>query len=215
MFVCYSAYLDFNELSPSCINYSDLFVFLNLTDWIKSFFKKLYQKLVAPTTNFYFRQVKFQFPSFLQEAIAPKVGRTAKVIHMMMKATLLQKNIDLTKEQFFVLLCLEQEARPQSFLAMITERDKGSLTRLVQSLEKKEYVQRSVSESDGRVNYVELTPQGQKVLNNTKPLMTKMVMQLQDGIDEHEKSIALKVLQQVQGNALSELERIENIKNTK
>ncbi len=79
--------------------------------------------------------MKNKFPAFVKNAIAPRIGKSSKFIHMMIQQSLDYHNIPLTKEQFVVLLYLEEEAKPQSFLAHITERNKGSLTRLVQSLE--------------------------------------------------------------------------------
>jgi DNA-binding MarR family transcriptional regulator len=157
--------------------------------------------------------VNFKFPKFLDGAIGPVVGKTGKIIHMMMQANFTANNIPLTKEQFIVLICLEEAPRPQSFLALITERDKGSLTRLVQGLEKKEYVVRTVSETDARINQVAVTEKGREIIQQTKPLMKGLVNSLQAGIDLEELAIATKVLEQVQANAIQKIEELEQHKS--
>lgn len=159
--------------------------------------------------NCYFCIVKSEFPKFVQGAMAPRVTKTAKFISMMVKANFTAHKVPLTKEQFIVLLCLEEESKSQSFLAIITERDKGSLTRLIQSLEKKEYIKRKVCAEDNRVNQVELTSKGRLVLEDTKPLMRKMLDAIQVGISKEEMEIATRVLEKMQDNAQKEMDRIE------
>ena len=142
----------------------------------------------------------------------PQLGKTTKFINMMVKAHFVANDIPLTKEQFIVLLCLEEEPQPQSFLATITERDKGSLTRLVQSLEKKRYVIRKACKADSRVIQVEVSPKGRAILEQTKPIIKSLFARLQLGVDEKEKVVAMKVIEQIQENASKEIEKIEHIK---
>lgn len=169
-------------------------------------------KIVACATKWYFCTVKLDLPPFVQGAMAPKVGKTAKFIGMMIKTHLAKLGVPITKEQFIVLLCLEEGSKSQSFLAVLTERDKGSLTRLIQSLEKKSYLKRKVSQEDHRVNEVELTTKGNQVLEETKPIMKNLFAVLQNGIEEEEMEIATRVLEKIQTNATDEIERIEQTK---
>lgn len=157
--------------------------------------------------------MKNDFPKFVKGAMVPRLGKTTKFINMMIKGHFLANNIPLTKEQFIVLLCLEERPKPQSSLANITERDKGSLTRLVQSLEKKKYVKRKVCSEDNRVNHVEMTAKGKVILNKTKPVISELFDRIQVNIDEKEKEIAMRVIEQIQNNALKEIETLEHIKN--
>jgi DNA-binding MarR family transcriptional regulator len=168
--------------------------------------------MVAPATNSYFCSVKNEIPLFVRGEMAPRIGRSAKLITLLIKAQFTANGISLTKEQFVLLMHVEEGPKPQSSLAMITERDKGSLTRLVQSLEKKNYVTRKMCEADGRVNHVKITKKGIDVLNQTKPIVSELFVQLKSGIEEEEKEIALKVLEKILDNATKELEKIENTK---
>ena len=159
----------------------------------------------------YFRAVENLTPSFIEHAIAPHVGKTSKFISMLVKNLFAKHNIPLSKEQFIVLICVEQGAKPQSSLVNITERNKGSLTRLVQSLEKKRYVKRKDCCEDNRVNWVEITEEGRTILKKTKPLMQEVFSLLQTGIEEEEKRTALKVIQRMQQNAIEEIEKLDRI----
>ena len=131
---------------------------------------------------------------------------------MMVKSYFVGNNIPLTKEQFIVLLCSEEGCKNQSFLAMVTERDKVSLTRLIQSLEKKKYVKRAISAEDSRVNEVELTCEGKVILEETKPVMKKLFSMVQQGITEEEMELVTQVLQKMQLNVMNVIEKIEEAK---
>lgn len=186
-------------------------------DWFILNQKKIINKhyffiIVAPATKSYFRSVKNESPKFIQGEMAPKIGKTAKLITMVIKGKFAANNILLTKEQFVLLMNIEEGPQPQSSLVMITERNKGSLTRLVQSLEKKKYVKRKVCEKDSRVNRVEITNKGLELLNQTKPLVSEVFAHIKAGLNEEEKEIAFKVLDQIAANAAEELKNLENSK---
>jgi DNA-binding MarR family transcriptional regulator len=145
----------------------------------------------------------------MNNLVAPRIGKTAKFINSMIKSYFSEHNIPLTKEQLIVLWRLKEEPRPQSFLAMITERDKGSLARLVQSLEKKNYVQKKICKEDSRVNWIEITAEGRAILEDTQPVLWEIFNLLQEGIEEEEIEIAIKVIQKVQENAQKEIEKLD------
>jgi DNA-binding MarR family transcriptional regulator len=157
--------------------------------------------------------MKNELPSFVQNLVAPNVGRTAKYINSLIKSRFEENEIPLSKEQYIVLLRVENEPKPQKFLANVTERDKGSLTRLVQSLEKKQLVKRKICQEDSRVNKVEITKRGTAVLNQVKPLMISIYESLHGGINAQEKEITLKVLSIIQENAMKEIKEIERLSN--
>lgn len=95
---------------------------------------------------------------------------------------------------------------------MVTERGKGSLTRLIQSLEKKKYVKRAISAEDSRVNEVELTCEGKVILEETKPVMKKLFSMVQQGITEKEVELVTQVLKKMQLNVMNVIEKIEEAK---
>ena len=153
--------------------------------------------------------MKESFAQIREGKIVPKVGKAAKYISAFIRAKLEQQGLSLSKEQFIVLHHLEEEDKAQSMLAMITERDKGSLTRLVQSLEKKGLVKRKVCSNDSRVNRVSITEKGRAMLEQTKPIFKEVFKVLEAGISEEEKAIVDRVLQKLRENANHEMEKLE------
>jgi len=109
--------------------------------------------------------------------------------------------INLSKEQFIVLKHLdEKDGRIQNDLAFITNRSKTALTRLIQTMEKKGLVSRSVSEKDMRINHVYLTPLGQQTWEKSYPFFLEIIEELQKGLSQEDIINAQKVMKQIQSN---------------
>tara|TARA_R110002094_G_scaffold56864_7_gene67997 strand:+ start:273 stop:746 length:474 start_codon:yes stop_codon:yes gene_type:complete len=157
--------------------------------------------------------VNFQFPPFSRDKFIPNIGRTSKLMSLLVKALFAQEKLDLTKEQFIILLCIEEESIVQSELALITERNKGSLTRLLQSLEKKSYIKRRVCKNDSRVNHVEIDQKGKDILEMTKPKMLELFKSLQKGLDPKDLELSLGVMKKLQNNIQELFENLEKNKN--
>ena len=109
--------------------------------------------------------------------------------------------INLSKEQFIVLKHLdEKDGRIQNDLAFITNRSKTALTRLIQTMEKKGLVSRSVSEKDMRINHVYLTEFGRETWEKSYPFFLKIIEELQMGLSKEDIIKAQKVMKQIQSN---------------
>ena len=80
--------------------------------------------------------------SDFNKTLAPWIGRTAKILNMYISEVFLQNNIQVTKEQWIVLKILFEDNEPliQNELAFITNRNKASLTRLRNVMEKNNLV---------------------------------------------------------------------------
>ena len=79
--------------------------------------------------------------------------------------------LNLTIEQWSVLYHLwKEDGKSQQELCNATFRDKPSITRLVDNLEKLNLVKRVASESDRRINLIYLTKQAQKLEEETMQL---------------------------------------------
>lgn len=116
-----------------------------------------------------------------------------------------QHNIDLNKEQFVVLKVLtENNGKPQNDLALITESDKTSFSRLISTMEKKGLIFRKSIKTDKRVKNIYLTNLGEKKYSTILPILIKTFEKLQDGITNTEISQAIKTLKKIQLNITKE-----------
>ncbi len=133
--------------------------------------------------------------------LPPWLGKTTKMIGCFMKDALHDNDIDLTREQWIVLVKLKaKDGLAQNELAMVTERDKTSLTRLVDTMERKNLVYRKRSTADMRVNLIYLTDFGKNEYKRAIPVMQQSIKQLQSGLTEKEINNTIQTLQKLQSN---------------
>jgi len=140
----------------------------------------------------------------LNKTLGPWLGKTSKMIGCLINETLIANNIDLTREQWVILIKLHQQGSggglAQNQLAYITERDKTSLTRLINTMERKGLVVRKVSKTDKRVKLVYVTELGKKSFLNAMPVMQNIIQSLQKGLSEKEIESTILILQKLQKN---------------
>ncbi len=98
-----------------------------------------------------------------------------------------ENGLDLSKEQWSVLKRLHvNDGQPQNDLAFITHRDKTSMTRLVNTMESKNLVERKSDENDRRVNRIFLTDHGKEVIDKVRPIMYDLIPAVQESLTEKE-----------------------------
>lgn len=109
--------------------------------------------------------------------------------------------LNITIEQWSVLYQLwKDDGSSQQDLCQRTFRDKPSITRLVDNLEKLQLVKRVASESDRRINLVFLTKQGVKMEDQTMQLAEQTLNEALTGIPADNINLCKEILQQVYDN---------------
>lgn len=137
----------------------------------------------------------------------PWIGKTMKHIDLFIATKMAEKGVNLTRQQVILLKILFHDGPlPQNDLAFLTDRDKTSLTRLLGTMEKKNIVARITSPEDKRVNLVHLTKHGEKILNETTPILLEVIMHMQEGISDDDQKVVIEVMKRIQGNIESHLD---------
>ncbi len=109
--------------------------------------------------------------------------------------------LNLTIEQWSVLYHLwKQEGISQQELCNATFRDKPSITRLVDNLERLQLVKRVPSESDRRINLIFLTRQAQKLQEQTMVLAEETLNEALSAVPPEKIEVCKEVLQIVYDN---------------
>jgi DNA-binding MarR family transcriptional regulator len=109
--------------------------------------------------------------------------------------------LNLTIEQWSVLYQLwKHDGTSQQELCNMTFRDKPSITRLVDNLEKLQLVKRVPSESDRRINLVFLTKHGIKLEEQTMLLAEQTLNEALTDIPAENINLCKEILQQVYEN---------------
>ncbi|MGB3463724.1 MAG: MarR family transcriptional regulator [Cyclobacteriaceae bacterium] len=142
------------------------------------------------------------------QSIIPWLGKTMKHIDIMMKGILQESDLDLTKNQILVMRFIDRGITSQSDLSVITERDKSSLTRLIQSLEKKRFVTRQHHAHDKRQHLITLTDSGHEMLRRAMPVLESSFEKLETGIDKKQLAIARDVRIKILAYVETELEEL-------
>ena len=121
----------------------------------------------------------------------------------------LQKNfrlagLEITIEQWSVLYHLwKQDGMSQQELCNRTFRDKPSITRLLDNLEKQKLVKRMPSKDDRRINLVYLTDTAKPLQQITYELANKTMNEALQNISKEEIEVVKNVLQRVYDNLTS------------
>jgi DNA-binding MarR family transcriptional regulator len=109
--------------------------------------------------------------------------------------------LNLTIEQWSVLYHLwKEDGKSQQELCNATFRDKPSITRLVDNLEKLNLVKRVASENDRRINRIYLTRQALKLQDETMELAESTLNEALTGVPPDKIDVCKEVLQIVYNN---------------
>ena len=147
----------------------------------------------------------------MEHLMMPWIGKTMKHIDHFIAAKMAEKGVNLTRQQVILLKILFHDGPlPQNDLAFLTDRDKTSLTRLLSTMEKKNLVARITSPEDKRVNLVHLTKHGEKILNETAPILLEVIMNMQEGISQQDQEGLINVMKRIQENIESHLDSCSN-----
>lgn len=128
-------------------------------------------------------------------------GKASIAIARRLQKKFKSAGLNLTIEQWSVLCQLwKHDGSSQQELCNRTFRDKPSITRLVDNLEKLQLVKRVPSESDRRINLVYLTKQGLKLEEQSMVLAEETLNEALTGISESNVDLCKEILQKVYDN---------------
>lgn len=126
------------------------------------------------------------------------VGKIHYDFGFLVQKAFTENGLDLSKEQWSVLKRLNvNDGQPQNDLAFITHRDKTSMTRLVNSMESKNLVERKSDEKDNRINRIFLTDFGKEVIQKVQPIMYDLIPAVQESLSEEEIKSLITSLQKI------------------
>jgi MarR family transcriptional regulator, organic hydroperoxide resistance regulator len=95
--------------------------------------------------------------------------------------------LELTPEQWIVLVQLwQKDGQSQSALSAQTLRDKPTMSRILDTMEKSDLVARVVDERDARSRLVKLTKIGKSLQAKLVPVAKQLVARLERGIPEQD-----------------------------
>jgi len=128
-------------------------------------------------------------------------GKTSTAIARRLQKNFKTADIDITIEQWSVLYHLwKEDGLSQQQLCDATFRDKPSITRLVDNLEKLNLVKRVASKDDRRINKIYLTKEAEELQERTMEVASQTLNEALGGVTNGQVEIAKEVLQMVYDN---------------
>ena len=128
-------------------------------------------------------------------------GKASTAIGRRLQKNFKQSNVEITIEQWSVLYHLwKEDGMSQQQLCDATFRDKPSITRLVDNLEKLKLVKRNASKEDRRKNLIVLTPVGKELEERCMEIANNTLNEALVGVTNGQIEIAKEVLQMVYDN---------------
>ena len=114
----------------------------------------------------------------------------------------LQENgINITPEQYLVLDILwEKQSLSQQNIADIIQKDKNSVTKIIDSLEKKNLVRRVTDKNDRRINKIELTDEAFALEKITTEVAINFMNDVVKDIDTKDLDTFVNVMRQLKNN---------------
>lgn len=128
-------------------------------------------------------------------------GKASTAIARRLQKNFKQAGIEITIEQWSVLYHLwKEDGMSQQQLCEATFRDKPSITRLVDNLEKLKLVKRVASKNDRRINMIYLTPEASQLQEQSMELANQTLNEALETVTNGQIEIAKEVLQRVYEN---------------
>lgn len=114
-------------------------------------------------------------------------GRVPMLVNRFLSQQLKNEGVPLTREQWSVLAVLwKSDGCSQQHIADATFRDKPSITRLIDNLEKEQLVERRNAPNDRRLNLIFLTPKGKKMEQQVLKVVNDTISKATENLSNEE-----------------------------
>jgi MarR family transcriptional regulator for hemolysin len=108
---------------------------------------------------------------------------------------------DMTIDQGMILVFLDKYPdKTQKEIAAMAFRDNASMTRMLDLMEKKNYLKRSINQANRRRFNIEITPKGKQVLKTLAPIIANNRQSAIRGISEEEIMQLETILKKIKSN---------------
>ncbi len=129
------------------------------------------------------------------------IGKVSSAINRTFLRAFASEGIDITTEQWSVLACLwKTDGITQQDLCNLTSKDKPSMTRLIDKLERRKLVNRISSLIDRRINLIQLTEAGINLEVKATDTVQSIVAKTLSNISDEELSTSRIVLKKIMSN---------------
>jgi DNA-binding MarR family transcriptional regulator len=140
----------------------------------------------------------------LDQATAYLIHRMARLLRVHLIQFFEREGLDITPEQMFIMFRLhEKEGQAQAELADKALNDHPNVTRLLDALEKRDFIARRADPEDRRKSLIFLTEEGQVLMTRLLPLAIEERRRLFRGITQQELDLFEDIMKRVEQNILA------------
>lgn len=142
----------------------------------------------------------------LKSRIGMKLVRIGKMTRAIAVQRFSAKNFEITPEQLMVLSALiDHDGLYQRQIGMITLKDRPNITRIINILEKMNFVTRKPDVNKRKIYKIFVTDEGKNVVKKVMPTALELWENIVDGVDEDELEITLKVMNKFKENLMKDM----------
>lgn len=128
-------------------------------------------------------------------------GRVSASINRRLNRRFKGVGLPITTEQWSVLACLwEKDMQTQQHICEYTYKDKASMTRLIDSLEKNGYVIRLSDPNDRRSNLIHLTEKGLELEETANNIIKESIELATKDVNSNEFMAMIKLFKRIVAN---------------
>ena len=139
-----------------------------------------------------------QFKFDIQLIFAILNGKVSTAINRKLYRNFRLNDIDISPEQWTILLSLwEKDGVTQQDLCNATFKDKPSMTRLIDNMERQHLVVRISDKRDRRTNLIHLTKTGRELENQAFVIANQTLKEALDGVPLEDLKIGQEVLRKI------------------
>ena len=142
----------------------------------------------------------------LKSRIGMKLVRIGKMTRAIAVQRFSAKNFEITPEQLMVLSALiDHDGLYQRQIGIITLKDRPNITRIINILEKMNFVTRKPDVNKRKIYKIFVTDEGKNVVKKVMPTALELWENIVDGVDEDELKITLKVMNKFRENLMKDM----------
>lgn len=135
-----------------------------------------------------------------------KLVRIGKMTRAIAVQRFSAKNFEITPEQLMVLSALiDHDGLYQRQIGMITLKDRPNITRIINILEKMNFVTRKPDVNKRKIYKIFVTDEGKNIVKKVMPTALELWENIVDGVDEDELEITLKVMNKFKENLMKDM----------
>ncbi len=134
---------------------------------------------------------KFEF----DKSFGRRLGVAHTTLFKHLSKLMKEQNLPITPEQFSLMTHLwKQDGCSQQELAVLTNRDRANVTRILDILEREEMVERRDDKADRRIFKIFLTKKGKELKTDTAAVAKQAIKDATKGITASDLEVCMKVL---------------------